>query len=204
MPDQPQDPTSDDGSPAEGESSDQRRRDGLSDSAVMDAMSEGGTPDPDAEVEGEFVMDVEVEDESGEALGEVQEALSGARGDDQDGSAGFEEAMTQTAAAASTTRRPPAPKKKSANLKATAIPMLATVGFLLLVLPVRWSFFHLTGISVSKEAGANTMAWVMFLLATPVSGILIAAAVWMYLQLQREKEEAAAKKAAVLQTDKRR
>lgn len=204
MPDQPQDPISDPGSPADGEHSDQRRTDGLSDSAVMDALSEGGTPDPDAEVEGEFVMEVEVEDESGEALGEVQEALAGTRGDDQDGGAGFEEAMTQTAAASSTARRPPAPKNKSTNLKATAIPLLATVGFLLLILPVQWSFFHLTGISVSEQAGANTMAWVMFLLATPVSGILIAAAVWMYLQLQREKQEAAAKKTAALQAGKHR
>lgn len=203
MSDQPQDPISETGPPADAGQSDQRRRDGLSDSAVMDAMSEGGTPDPDAEVEGEFVMDVEVEDESGEALGEVQEALAGARGDDQDGVAGLEEAMTQTAAASSTTRRPPTPKKKSANLKATAIPLLGTVGCLLLW-PVLWSFSHLTGISVSKQAGANTMAWVMFLLATPVAGVLIAAAIWMYLQVKREKEEAAAKKAAVLQAGKRR
>lgn len=204
MSDQPRDPMSDADQPTDGEQSDQRRRDGLSDSAVLDAMSEGGTPDPDAEVEGEFVMDVEVEDESGEALGEVQEALAGTTGDDGEGVAGLEEAMTQTAAASSTARRPPTPKKKSTNIKATVIPLLATVGFLLLILPVQWSFFHLTGINVSEQAGANTMAWIMFLLATPVAGVLIAAAVWMYLQLQREKEEAAAKKAAALQTGKRR
>lgn len=172
------------------ESADGPRRDPLSDSGVMDAPAEGGTPDEDAEMEAEFLAEVEVEDESGDAIGEIQEAIGEGDVDGESAIEGFEEA-----AAAAAPRKAPPRKKKDNSLKATAVPLLGTVGVLLLW-PALWGFSHITGISRSGKDGANAMAWIMFLLATPTGAILLAAAVWFYMQIKKDKAEEAAKKIA--------
>ena len=83
----------------------------------------------------------------------------------------------------------PVVKREDPNqsLKAVAIPLLITIGALLLV-PAVWAVLILCGAHVWRweNPNAKAMALVM-LMCWPIAGILIAAAVFFYKQIQRQK-----------------
>jgi hypothetical protein len=91
-------------------------------------------------------------------------------------------------APSSSSYRPPkrGPKRKSSLLKASAAPILLTVGALLLV-PGVWALMLLSGRSVwqSDREDAASMAKVM-LACLPLGLILISSAVVFFVQLRAE------------------
>ncbi len=102
---------------------------------------------------------------------------------------------TKTKQSKPTTRQAPMKlpprKSKSHDLKATAAPLLGTVGVLLLV-PAFWAVMVLIGWSVPGAAreDSRTMAAVM-LVSWPIAICLLAAAGFFFMQLRREKERLA-------------
>ena len=96
---------------------------------------------------------------------------------------------TQRSVRRSSTRLPQR-KSKSLDLKATAAPLLATVGVLLLV-PAFWSLLLLAGVNVpgSDREDAGQMAAIM-LVSWPIAICLIVAAVFFFLQIAKEKKQA--------------
>lgn len=82
----------------------------------------------------------------------------------------------------------PVARSGSHNLKATAAPLLVTVGVLLLV-PAFWSVFLLVGMKVPgwDRGDARSMAMAM-LICWPLALALIAAAVVLFLQLMRDRK----------------
>ncbi|MAE61906.1 MAG: hypothetical protein CMJ49_11190 [Planctomycetaceae bacterium] len=73
-------------------------------------------------------------------------------------------------------------RRRSNDLKRTAVPILITVGVLLLI-PGFWALAVLAGLSVplADQGDADTMAWV-FLCCLPISAILLVGAVVFYQQ----------------------
>ncbi len=106
------------------------------------------------------------------------------------GAAPSPKAKTGKAAAPrkATHQRPPMRKSKTHDLKATAAPLLATVGVLLLV-PAIWAALLLIGVGVPGAArdDARPMAAVM-LASWPIAICLIAASVVFFKQIIREKK----------------
>lgn len=88
-------------------------------------------------------------------------------------------------------RTPPRRKSNSHDLKATAAPLLATVGGLLMV-PALWSALLLIGVGVpgSGRDDARPMAAVM-LVSWPIAICLIAASVIFFRQVVQEKKQMA-------------
>ena len=88
-------------------------------------------------------------------------------------------------------RTPPLRKSNSHDLKATAAPLLATVGGLLMV-PALWSALLLIGVGVpgSGRDDARPMAAVM-LVSWPIAICLIAASVVFFRQVVQEKKRLA-------------
>ncbi|MCE9591041.1 MAG: hypothetical protein K8S99_10995 [Planctomycetes bacterium] len=181
MTDTNQNPPPDKTPSLDGESADQERTDGLSDSAALEALAEEGVPNPPP---GEFAAAEFDDDDAAE--------------EDHIPIAGFEDALPETPTATFTPSAGPRStvvrkKKKDNTLKQTAIPLMATVGCLLLGVAF-WSLLHLVGARKDTRDGANVMSWVMFLLGTPIGMILNGASVWFYLQIKRDAEEEAARK----------
>ncbi len=89
------------------------------------------------------------------------------------------------------TKYPPRRKSKGHDLKATAAPLLATVGILLLV-PAIWSALLLIGVGVpgAEREDSRPMAAVM-LLSWPIAICLIAASTFFFIQVARQKKREA-------------
>src|SRR5687768_959396 len=89
--------------------------------------------------------------------------------------------------------RRPVPQASGDGLKAIAIPILATVGVLLLV-PGVWAILLLSGAQVwsSHRSSARPMALAM-LVCWPIALALFGAAMMFFKQIQREKARRAAK-----------
>ncbi len=92
-----------------------------------------------------------------------------------------------------TAHRRPAARSSSHGLKATAAPLLATVGVLLLV-PALWSVLTLSGMNVvgSDREDAQAMAMVMLVCWPVALCLLIAAGVFLKQILQENKRRSAA------------
>jgi hypothetical protein len=113
--------------------------------------------------------------------------------------AGFEEATGAVAASAAAgvgveagptaTVRKPVPRRRSDGGKAMAVPVLLTLGVLMLV-PAVWSLLHLTGLRVDEAANADIMALFM-LVCWPLALFLIGSAAVMLRQLRRGRRGAA-------------
>lgn len=118
-----------------------------------------------------------------------QQAARSRRGNGQSRPAGATSKRSSVSggAAGSLRRR----KSKTYDLKATAAPLLATVGVLLLI-PGIWSVLLLMGVGVpgSQRQDARPMAAVM-LVSWPIALFLIAAAVSFFVQVSREKKQLA-------------
>jgi len=86
-----------------------------------------------------------------------------------------------------------APTKQQSSLKATAVPLLATVGALLLW-PAMWSLMHLAGhqTEAGTRASADGMAKAM-LIAWPIAFMLLGSALFLFIQVQKEKAQHRAK-----------
>lgn len=98
-----------------------------------------------------------------------------------------------TAARATTAKSLPRRKSKTHDLKATAAPLLATVGVLLLI-PAVWSTLLLIGVGVpgADRQDARPMATVM-LLSWPIAICLIAASSFFFVQVIRQRKQPARK-----------
>jgi hypothetical protein len=166
--------------------------DGLSDVLRQMAENPDAKPEPDAgqalpdgvvHAEGEDDLLVgEVDDESGDIVASSSggngaappEATSAARAAARPG-------------AASRTYRPSGPP--SPGLKAVAVPVLLTVGVLLLI-PGVWAILLLCGADVwkSDDSSAKSVALIM-LLCWPIAACLLAAAAVYLYQIQRAQRE---------------
>lgn len=127
-----------------------------------------------------FEAEADVEDESGEVMG----------------AAGLDAAAAAAAAAAASAYTSPTPRRaplrvpprrsNNSGIKATAAPVLLTVGILVLI-PAVWSVLHLSGIARSSKDDADGMAMFM-LVCWPIALALIAAGVVFMMQAMRDKK----------------
>jgi hypothetical protein len=126
-------------------------------------------PAPPVDDDELVAAEIDVDDESGEPVGEAANPLANLQ--------------QSTPPAAARLRRP---AKKGGGLKATMAPILLTVGTLLLF-PAVWATLLLAGVEVplTDRDNAHTMAKVM-LSAWPLSVILITAGVVAIVQVTRE------------------
>jgi hypothetical protein len=97
-------------------------------------------------------------------------------------------AFASAASAAPARPRPTTPVKKGGSLKATMVPILGTVGLVLLV-PGVWSLLYLmTGVDVWQRDNPRAKGIAMLMLVSwPIAIILVASAVVMARQLMRDK-----------------
>ena len=119
----------------------------------------------DDEDDDEEMVVVELDDESGEAVGQAVEP----------------------APRSSPRRRTPPRRKPTGGMKGVAVPVLITVGGLLLI-PAVWAALLLAGAVTSEREGAQTMAYAM-LACWPIALILFAAAGFYFYIMQKEKKE---------------
>ncbi len=91
-------------------------------------------------------------------------------------------------------RTPPKRKPAQDGLKAVAVPILATVG-LLLLFPAIWATLLLAGVEVwqSEREDARTMA-VAMLACYPVALVMFAGSGLFFVQVQNAKKQAPAKR----------
>jgi len=118
----------------------------------------------DEDDEDEEVIVVEIDDESGDAVA----------------------AAPQSSPPPSRRRTPPK-RKPTGGMKGVAIPVLITVGGLLLI-PAIWAALLLAGAIDSQREGAQTMAYAM-LACWPIALILFAAAGFYFYIMQKEKKQ---------------
>jgi hypothetical protein len=99
-------------------------------------------------------------------------------------------ASAAAASASAHPRRPTPMPKKGSGLKAIAVPIMGTVGVLLLV-PATWALLYLFSVQVPgfDRPSARPMAFMM-MMCWPIAIILIAGAVVMFRQVMREKAKA--------------
>lgn len=143
-------------------------------SEALDAQFDGEEGELLAEVDGEL-DEIPVEDESGE--------LVGVEGGAEEQPAAFDFSPSPASPRPRTAVKPQV--KPDQTLKAVAVPILGTVGVLLLW-PAFWSLLLLLNIIESHRESARTMAFVM-LMCWPIAGVLLAGAVFFFRQIQREK-----------------
>ena len=108
---------------------------------------------------------------------------------EEDPAEAFKFAGPQAGSPATPRTRPgPKPKDPDKSLKATAVPILATVGFLMLCL-TGWAVLILLNSHVPlwDRPNAKTMAVVM-LMCGPIAAVLFAGSYVFFRQIQREKE----------------
>lgn len=100
----------------------------------------------------------------------------------------------QAAPRPAVSRRPAA--SNTHQLKATAAPVLVTVGILMLI-PAVWAVAILLGIPVwhSQRDGAGQMAIAM-MVCWPIALALIAGGIWFFIQVTAEKKNAPPKRVA--------
>ncbi|MEX0775839.1 MAG: hypothetical protein WD042_09025 [Phycisphaeraceae bacterium] len=159
-----------------------------SDEALREEPDGGADVADDADDAGNDEMIVaEVEDESGELLGQAQEPAPSRSSRPQRSAA---PAYTRTSIGAtpspSVRTRGRRPTQDTGGIKAMAVPVVITVG-VLLIIPGIWALMALMGIASTEREGATGMALLM-LIAWPISFCLLAAGVVMFMQLQTAKK----------------
>lgn len=169
------------------------------DNAQADPRKPESTPPPrpaeedddDALIAGELDEDAEGDSDAARVL---RDQLAHEAGGDEE-EANPLDAFAGMAAATDDTPRPTfrPPAKPHASLKATAVPLLATVGVLLLW-PAMWSLMHLAGhqTEAGSRASADGMAKAM-LIAWPIAFMLLGSALFLFIQVQKEKADHRAK-----------
>jgi hypothetical protein len=160
-------------------------------SDAPDQKPADGQSDPSDEHEEELLG--EVEGEADDLEGELADMPV-----DEEAAAMVEGETTQEQGAAaefdfSQVEEAPRPRKALApklvnpshTVKAMGIPVLLTVGLLLLI-PGFWSLLLLAGAIKNNREDARTMAFVM-LMCWPIAAVLFTAAGYFYQQFRREK-----------------